>query len=147
VSTPNTPGAVAYYLDQAERSQAVAALSAAVAMYRAALEQLLFDQGYRDGMLAQKITKLIADEKPPHWLEDLDPAFLTVLKDLGNAAIHPNEGDITKQAALDSALMLQLRALFVELLDDVYEQPRRKSTRLAALQAAAETFKRQVADD
>jgi hypothetical protein len=69
-----------------------------------------------------------------------------VLKDLGNAAIHPNEGDITKQAALDSALMLQLRALFVELLDDVYEQPRRKSTRPAALQAAAETFKRQVAD-
>jgi hypothetical protein len=75
VSTPNTPAAVAYYLDQAERSQAVGALSAAVAMYRAALEQLLFDQGYRDGMLAQKITKLIADEKPPRWFEDLDPAF------------------------------------------------------------------------
>jgi hypothetical protein len=144
MSTPNTPAPVAYYLDQAQRSQALGALSAAVAMYRAALEQLLYKQGYRRGMLAQKIADLIGDEKPPRWLEDLDPAFLTVLKDLGNAAIHPNEGDVTKQAALDGALMLQLRALFVELLADVYEQPRLKSTRLAALQAAAETFKRQV---
>lgn len=40
VATPNTPSAVGYYLDQASRAHSVGATSAAIAMYRAALEQL-----------------------------------------------------------------------------------------------------------
>ena len=103
LSTPLTPAPVAYYLDQAQRAQSIGALSAAVAMYRAALEQLLFEQGYRDGMLKAKIDALVADTDPPKWVRDLDPEYLTVIKDLGNAAIHPNDGDITKQRALDRA--------------------------------------------
>lgn len=38
VSTPHTPEAVGYYLDQAFKSHSVGANSAATAMYRAALE-------------------------------------------------------------------------------------------------------------
>jgi hypothetical protein len=53
LTTPHTPPAVAYYLDQAARAQAVGARSAAVAMYRAALEHLLFDQGFKTGMCGQ----------------------------------------------------------------------------------------------
>ena len=58
ISTPHAPPAVTYYLDQAHRAQCLSARSAAVAMYRAALEQLLFDQGFTRGMLNQKIEDL-----------------------------------------------------------------------------------------
>src|SRR5665213_3516150 len=47
LTTPNTPPAVAYYLDQAYRSESVGARSAAVAMFRGALDHLLFEQGYK----------------------------------------------------------------------------------------------------
>jgi hypothetical protein len=140
LTTPHTPEAVAYYLDQAQRAQATGALSAAITMYRAALEQLLFEQGYRNRMLKAKIDALVEDTDPPKWVRDLDPEYLTVIKDLGNAAIHPNDGDITKQQALDAALVLAVRELFVELLDDIYEQPGRRQSRLSALREAAQAF-------
>jgi hypothetical protein len=47
--TPHTPKAVAYYLDQAARAESVSARSAATAMYRAAVEQLLHEQGVHHG--------------------------------------------------------------------------------------------------
>jgi hypothetical protein len=43
LSTPNTPDGVKYYLDQAERANSVGALSAAIVMYRSALEHLLHE--------------------------------------------------------------------------------------------------------
>jgi hypothetical protein len=143
LTTQATPDAVSYYLDQAQRSQSIGALSAAIAMYRAALEQLLHEQGYGVGMLNAKITALEADPSPPSWLRDLDADFLRVIKDLGNGAIHPNGGDIEKQQALDSQLVREVRELFVELLDDIYEQPKRKAGRLSSLRSAARSFDRQ----
>jgi hypothetical protein len=142
LTTLHTPEAVAYYLDQAQRAQSIGALSASVAMYRAALEQLLYDQGRHERMLAAKIDALLEDDDPPKWLRDLDPDYLTVIKDLGNAAIHPNDGDISRQQALDAALVLAVRELFVELLDDIYERPGKKASRLAAMREAAESFQR-----
>lgn len=140
VTTPNSPATVGYYLDQAQRSHSAGALSAAVAMYRAALEQLLYEQGYQSGMLKAKIDALVNESNPPRWLADLDPDFLTVIKDLGNASIHPNGGDVAKQQVFDAHLVTQVRELFIELLDDIYEQPRRKNARLTALRAAAQAF-------
>lgn len=136
LSTPSTPEAVGYYLDQAQRSHAVNAASAAVSMYRGALEQLLYDQGFTQGMLAKKIGDLEAHTPGPEWFRDLDPEFLRVMKDLGNGSIHPNNGDVEKQKAFDDTLLLEVRALFVELLDDVYEQPSRRAARLATMKAA-----------
>jgi hypothetical protein len=133
LSTPNTPEPVAFYLDQAQRCQSVGALSATVAMYRAALEQLLYEQGYRDGMLKKKIDDLITDTNAPCWRDQLDPAFLEAMKDLGNAAIHPNDGDISKQAALHAGLLREVRALFEELLEEAYEVEKRRANRLKAL--------------
>jgi hypothetical protein len=63
-ATPNTPKAVAFYLDQAQRSQAVGALTAAVTMYRAALEHVLEEQGYQERMLGPKISALLDDDDP-----------------------------------------------------------------------------------
>jgi hypothetical protein len=104
---------------------------------RALLRRQLFEHP-----LCQYVEKLLADPTPPEWRRDLDPEYLHVIKDLGNAAIHPNEGRIEQQRALDEAVVLQLRALFVELLDDIYEQPEKRSARLDALREARQVFKR-----
>jgi hypothetical protein len=55
LSTPNTPEPVAYYLDQAYKAGGASANTAAVAMYRAALEHLLFQQGYTKSMLGTAV--------------------------------------------------------------------------------------------
>jgi hypothetical protein len=87
LSTPNTPPPVAYYLDQAHRARSVGALSAAAAMYRAALDQILFEQGFTEGTLGPKIGAL--EKANPRWLANLDPAYLTVIKQIGDGAITP----------------------------------------------------------
>ena len=98
LTTPHTPAGVAYYLDQAQRSQSVGANSAAVAMFRAALDHLLFEQGFKKGMCGQKLAELEGAVKAgaaPKWANELDAEFLTVMKQLGDGAIHPNDGKIS----------------------------------------------------
>lgn len=143
-STPNTPESVKFYLDQAARSEGSSARSAAVAMYRAALEQLLHEQGFATGMLGGKITALeakVAAGTAPKWAAELDTEFLRVIKDLGNGAIHTNGGDVMQQAALDDALIVEVRATFEVLLDLVNEVPAKKAASLAKLKAAASVVK------
>lgn len=111
-------------------------------MYRAALEQLLYEQGYTDGMLKKKIDDLIADQKAPRWRDQLDPAFLEAMKDLGNAAIHPNDGDISKQATFHAGLLREVRALFEELLEEAYEVEKRRADRLKALKEGVAATKK-----
>jgi hypothetical protein len=145
ITTPHTPPAVAYYLSQAYLSQILGAYSAAVAMYRAAAEYLLFGQGYTVRMLGPKLAALEADRgtgKGPAWLRDLDPAYLRVLNDLGNAAIHPGAGDISKPSAIDAQLVRSVEATILELLDTVYEIPHKRQARLTGLQAVAQGFKK-----
>ena len=141
VATPNTPPGVAYYLDQAHRAEGRAANSAATAMYRSATEMLLFQQGYENGMLNAKIDALLGDGDPPVWRDRIDPDYLRVLRDLGNAAIHPNDGDIVRQAVLDRKLLLEVRVVFQELLDVIYEEPAQRAARKALLESAAEEFR------
>jgi hypothetical protein len=140
ITSPNTPKAVSYYLDQAHRSHAVGANSAAVAMYRAALEQLLYEQGYRSGMLHGKITALeaaVSQGTAQKWAEDMDTDLLRIMKDLGNGAIHPNAGDISKQDAFDAQLVRDVTALFGYLLYTVYEVPIRTAALKAGLKGKA----------
>jgi hypothetical protein len=80
VTTPRTPAGVGYYLDQAYRAHGVGAYSAAMEMYRAALEVLLYEQGYQSGMLAAKIKKLeedISTGNGPKWAQELETEYLT----------------------------------------------------------------------
>ncbi len=145
LSTLNTPEGVRFYLDQAHRAQSVGAYSAAVAMYRAALEHLLFEQGFKKRNLAPKISELEtaitkADNSTPKWAKDMDTRFLTLIKDLGNAAIHPNHGNVEKQATLHSGLLTSFQATFIELLDVVYEAEERQNKRRAAMQDAKAKF-------
>lgn len=69
-------------------------LTLLICMYRAALELLMFDKGFTKGMLDAKIkelVELIDAGQPPEWARDLDTEYLRVMKELGNAAIHPND--------------------------------------------------------
>lgn len=108
-------------------------------MYRAALEQLLHEQGFTTAMRSTKISALEAavndsTSTVPPWSHRLEPAFLKVIKDLGNGATHTNGGDVSKQDALDAALLQHVRITMQELLDPVYEEPKGRAQRLATLQ-------------
>ena len=138
LTTPHTPEGVAYYLDQAQRSRAIGANSATVAMFRGALEHLLYDQGFKKGMCGQKLGDLEAAVKAgtaPKWANELDAEFLTVMKKLGDGAMHPNDGDVKKQAVLDGALIASLTHTFQMLLFLIYELPHQKQQRLDGLKA------------
>jgi hypothetical protein len=139
LTTPHTPAGVGYYLDQAQRAHAVGANSAAVAMFRGALEHLLFEQGFKTGMCGKKLLDLEAAIKAgtaPKWASELDTEFLEVMKQLGDGSIHPNDGDIKRQQVLDSELIAKVGHTFQMLLFLIYEVPLKKADRLAALKAA-----------
>lgn len=145
LSTPNTPNGVRYYLDQAARAHGVGANSAAIAMFRAALDFLLFEQNYRVRMLGPKLLKLEADiaaKTAPKWALELDTEFLTVIKDLGNSSIHPNADDISNQSAIDTVLYVRVAQTFQELLDLIYEVPVRKAERLSDLRSKSAALKK-----
>lgn len=139
------PPVFAYYLDQAHKSRSVVANSAAISMYRGALEQLLFEQGYETGMLGQKIAKLLDDIRKgaaQKWAMELDTEFLDVVKALGDGSIHPNDGDVTKQATLDNELLARVNETFQMLLFLVYEAPHKKEEMLTALRTKAQVLKK-----
>jgi len=145
LSTPNTPAGVRYYLDQAARAHAIGANSAAIAMFRAALDFLLFQQHYQERMLGRKLGKLEADVvagTAPKWALDLDTEFLTVVKDLGNSSIHPEGDDISKQGSIDTQLYVRVAQTFQELLDLIYEVPVRKAERLDNLRSKSAALKK-----
>lgn len=130
---------VLYYLSQARRSHSVGANSASVAMYRAALEQLLYHQGYQNGMLNAKIQKLSADIKngtAPAWAKNLDTDYLEIIKELGNTSIHPNDGNIERQKAFDSDFVAALEITFAMILQKVFEAPAKEAGLKALLKAA-----------
>jgi hypothetical protein len=119
--------------------------TAAVAIFRAALESLLHEQGYTARMLGPKLAELeaaIAAKTAPQWALELDTAFLKVIKDLGNASIHTSDGDIAKQAALDADLVSRVNQTFQMLLYLVYEIPHKKADMLDALKAKAQALKK-----
>lgn len=140
VATEHTPEAVAYYLDQAARCRAANALSAAAAMFRAALEQLLFEQGFMDGMLDKKLRDLDskrADGSAPAWALKMEQSVLDGLKRIGNGSIHPNGGDIAVQQAISPAALEDVEAVFEELLSEVYEVPVARAARIARIEQTA----------
>lgn len=68
--------------------------------------------------------------------------YTAVLKDLGNTAIHPNDGDISRQAELDADLLARVKETFLHLLFLVYEVEHEKAGRLNALRSTANSFKK-----
>jgi hypothetical protein len=138
LTTPHTPPGVAYYLDQAQRAHSVGANSATIAMFRGALEHLLFEQGFKTGMCGKKLADLEAEivaKTAPKWAYELDTEFLQVMKELGDGSIHPNDGKVENQEKLDSSLIAKVKHTFQMLLFLIYEVPLHKQDRLSALRA------------
>jgi hypothetical protein len=143
IATPNTPKTVAYYLDQAARCESVNANSAAVAMYRAAVDHIMYEQGFKDGMLGKRIEELeirIADGTAPSWAKELGTDDIHILSKLGSGAIHTNTGDIAEQAHLDDELLAMVRFTIIELLEAIYEAPAKKLARRSQMDAVAAKF-------
>lgn len=144
LTTKHTPNPVAYYLDQAARSQAAGAFSAAVAMYRVALEQMLEVEGYHQRMCGPKLAALEADikaGKAPKWAS-VDQDVMGTLKDLGNGVLHTNGGDITLQENATPELLENIALAFEEILDVVIERPVKAQERKTALKQAADKMKK-----
>ena len=142
--TEHTPTEVKYYIDQAYRAKSVNALTAAMSMYRSSLEWILYNQGFRDGMLGKKISdleKAINQEKAPNWAMNMPTELLKAIKDIGNGAVHTNDGDIFKQQEIDKELIELVEVVFCELLDIIYEQPLKRKTNLLKLQSVAKKMK------
>ena len=113
--------------------------SAAVTMFRSALEWLLEQQGFGAKMLGPKLAELdkaVLGGTAQKWVSEVDPQYLKTIKDLGNVAAHANAGDLTKQDAIDSKLYRRLELTFLELLEIIYERPERQAQRLLEMQKA-----------
>jgi hypothetical protein len=139
LTTPHTTPAVAYYLDQAARADSAGAKSAAVVMFRSALEHVLHESGYTEGMCGAKLAALAKDVeggKGPPWTKNLTVDDLSVLNRLGNAAVHPNGGDIGVQSTFDEGLLIAVSVTFSALLDAVYQRPKAEERRRQKLTAA-----------
>ena len=134
----NAPEGVKYYLGQAYNSRMIGAQSASMAMYRAAMDFMLYDQGYRKGMLGEKIKNLekdISEKSAPKWAMEIDVDYMKAIKEIGNSAIHPNDGEIKKQKEIDGVLLNIVDTIFLELLDKIYDQPARSKENLEILRS------------
>jgi Domain of unknown function (DUF4145) len=141
VASEHAPPGVAFYLDQAGRCHYIGANSAAIAMFRSALEWLLADQGFTDRMVGPKLAALeraIEEGTAPKWTNEIEPEYLQVIKDLGNIAAHTNAGDLSRQEMLDAQLYRKVELTFLELLEVIYEREARRKQRLAELRVATD---------
>ena len=116
----------------------VGANSAAVTMFRGALYDLLFEQGFKREMWAgQKLADLetaVKANTAPKWAYELDGEFLIVMKTC-DGAIHPNDGNVATQVKLLRDLLAKLTHTFQMLLFLIYELPHDKQKRLDGLKA------------
>lgn len=122
VATPKTPDAVKHFLNDAYKCFCIGAHGAAAAMFRAALEQLLTELGYSDGMLYEKTTKLLADQEAgnaPEWAVDLDADSLEIIRRLGNKVVHPKTIEELKR--INDSVVIGVIELFQFLLSEIFE--------------------------
>ena len=121
LGTPATPAAIKYFVDQAFSAQTATALSAAICMYRAALEQILHDQGYT-GKLPKKVNDLNEDFKNKtgkEWVRKVNPEALQIIKDVADTQAHAGDGT----TELETGFMEAVQEVFRLLLAIIYEQP------------------------
>ena len=133
--TSCVPEGVNYYMGQAFKSKSVGAYSAAMAMYRSALEFLLYENGFDEKRLFDKIKSF--EDNPPSWATSLSSQFMDVIKDLGNSSVHPNGGDISEQEKFDFEMLEVVEETMNELIERAYILPQREKERLSVLSKAS----------
>lgn len=127
LSTKNTPEDVAYFLEQAYLAQLVSAHSAAMGMYRSALDKFLAG-GDKLEKRIEDLKELVNSGKAPKWAKTLsNNNVLTLLKEIGDTHMHAN--DLSKLESLDSAKLHRVQALMSYLVKQKYErEPEREAS-------------------
>lgn len=127
-SSNDIPYNITYYINEALKCKNVNAYSASVAMYRTALDNLLYDNGYTQNKLASKISQLEEDKasgKDDSWLYFINEESLDTLRQLGNYSVHPNNGNINIQEAFyDEKFIHSINKMFKIILDCIYIKPK-----------------------
>lgn len=137
IASKHSPDSVRYFLEQASSCNQIKAYSATLAMYRAALDAVLFDQGFKKGMVGEKIgvlEKQIQNKSAPHWAGNINLDFLRVIKDLANSSLHISKDDLTEEKKISAVDISLVEKAFAKLLYEVYERQAEENAELAALQ-------------
>jgi hypothetical protein len=140
IATENTPEEVKYYLEQAQACHSVKAFSATFAMYRTALDAILFGQGYSTGMVGEKIKALekdIKNETAPPWSKFIGIEFLKVIKNLGNSSLHISAEDISSEKNIETADIKEVELAMGKMLFEIYEKNKEEEASLSRLNQLA----------
>jgi hypothetical protein len=136
LGTPNTPGEIKYYLEQAHRSASSGAYSAAIGMLRTGCDLLLGLNGFAGRMLGNKLqdleTKQLAGTAPVGFA-DMDPGAIKALKDLSNEALHPSTMPYADYNKFDGTIYHAAIIVVMYLLDEAYERPVKRRTAMSRL--------------
>jgi hypothetical protein len=142
VFSPNAPPEVAYYCEQARLGRSVGANSAAVVMFRAAIEQVLADKGCTARTCGGKLAELEKDLEKGNpkadWAKSLDTELIRQMKIIGDGGTH---GDAKAIVAYDGEMVDVAEVVVRAVLHFVYEAPKRKSNFEAAIRAKADIVK------
>lgn len=133
--TSCVPEGINYYMGQAFKSKSVGAYSAAMAMYRSALEFLLYESGFDENRLVDKIKSF--EDKPPDWATSLSSQFMGIIRELGNDSVHPNRGNISEQEKFDFDMLEAVEITLNELIERAYIFPQKEKDRLSVLSKAS----------
>lgn len=134
IATPHTPIEVRFYLEQAFKSQIGGAYTAALPMYREALEEILSQHGYKGtddtktcGGKLSKLQKDIISGTVPAEFKDIENGIMLILKKLGDWGVHADIGKVSDKRRIDADLCQKVSAVFTFLLEKVYEQPAKQA--------------------
>lgn len=133
--TSCVPDGINYYMGQAFKSKSVGAYSAAMAMYRSALEFLLYESEFKESRLVDKIKSF--EKTPPAWATSLSSQFMDIIRELGNDSVHPNGGSISEQEKFDFEMLEAVEETLNELIERAYILPQREKERLSVLSKAS----------
>ena len=142
-TSPLVPKAVAYYFEQARLVRSVGANSAAVVMFRGAIEQVLADKKCTTRTCGGKLVELESDLKKgdpkADWAKGLDTELLRQMKIIGDGGTH---GDAAVIAAYDTEMVDHAETVVRALLHFVYEAPGKKASFDASIRAKADLVKK-----
>lgn len=133
LSTANTPEAVAYYLEQAYLAQLVGAHSAAMGMYRSALDNFLDGNGKLEKRI-EDLAKQVENGSAPRWARTLNARILTLIKEIGDTHMHANA--LTDLQNLNTDKLHRVQALMSHLLKQKYELEADRKAALAKVHQA-----------
>lgn len=133
LATTHTPELVAYYVNQAYLAHSVGAYSAAMAMYRAALDKILAEYGEKKSLKKkiEKLEKQFAETREPRWVRSITPEALSLLKDIADSQMHSS--DAIREGALEADFLHDVQVVFSFLLFKIYEESKQRAALKAKL--------------